>query len=386
MEKIDVHKQIHRVDFQNLTIEMLSKKEKINELETYKDAPETLTNFFAKNEYTVTTNQNSLEAKTLLNADKKYAAHHIIIGIIALALYCAFYLLFPIISKIAIEDGWLFILPMALMVVKDILHIFSVDKFDKALNISIIITGIVLPVLSVFAAIFASETTGMGDTACVIAYFVIAIPCLILSRTIATEEKILKEIKSSADYKNELDIAIKKDAEEAALLRAEDEKEFQEYVRDYTQRRNELLPNAPQLKAEWECYKDLYNEWEPFARSVQTNFESLTSIMADIKNLYGKIFSICEKANANIQGIRDGYLETQRNFDFISSKYRDTALVIGKISMNLDNIPNVVKKPVDFMEVAFEMEKESIESLKKSFEETKEAYSELYSELTAIKN
>ena len=63
MEKIDVHKQIHRVDFQNLTIEMLSKKEKINELETYKDAPETLTNFFAKNEYTVTTNQNSLEAK-----------------------------------------------------------------------------------------------------------------------------------------------------------------------------------------------------------------------------------------------------------------------------------------------------------------------------------
>ena len=141
MKAIDLNEQISRKEFQDRTIKMLAKKGELDEINTYKDEPETLTNYFVKDEYKVTTNQDSLEEKTLLNAKKKHSKYTskytIITGIIGLVLYCIFYALFPIISKNVIEDGWLFMMPMILMIVTGVLHTFSIDKFAQCVKIQV---------------------------------------------------------------------------------------------------------------------------------------------------------------------------------------------------------------------------------------------------------
>ena len=276
MQKIDVHQQVSRMAFQRITSEMLSKKRELEEFEYYKAKPETLTNSFVKDEYTP--NQDKLVFSTWDKCEKKFSIGSIAIKTIRVIVYLIFFVL-VMTRYTGNEYTSLLIVPLLLMTVDSILHLLKIQRENKKLLIAIILICIVFPLC------FLAGVIGTKDFAYFIAYFAITIPDLIIHRFIFSNEKILKKVEEKLEEKaikklkakGKYKIAIQKDVEEAKILRAEDEKKFQEYVQDYTKKRNELLPKMQQVEAEWKCYENFYNEWKSAAEHAKTFYEYIFS-------------------------------------------------------------------------------------------------------------
>ena len=218
---------------------------------------------FVKDEYIVTSNRDAfnIEFETNLegNASLRIYVINLFFQIFALIAYIAFFNIYPKATGIAIEDGGLFIISFAIIVAYTIFALFNFDSLNKILMIGFTIFGIIIPILSVFAAIFASESTGQGDTACVIAYFIDLIPAIvvpvILSITLKKPfiEKLRNKQKYVTEYRNGLESAKLKDDEEADELRKEDEETYQYHV--------DMMSKKDAILEDWSAYEELYQQW-----------------------------------------------------------------------------------------------------------------------------
>lgn len=182
-KKISMDTVMDSVDFRSLTQEMLKVREDYEYIDRY-DKKTQPKSSFVKDEYVVTSNRDAfnIEFETNLegNASLRIYVINLFFQIFALIAYIAFFNIYPKATGIAIEDGGLFIISFAIIVAYTIFALFGFDSLNKILMIGFAIFGIIIPILSVFAAIFASESTGQGDTACVIAYFIDLIPAIVV--------------------------------------------------------------------------------------------------------------------------------------------------------------------------------------------------------------
>ena len=284
MKNIDFNAQMSAEEFINLTNEVLDAKDKLDEIEDYCGKLKKIDDFVEPEYFS---NQNELdfiEPFASKSAKNKKVITFIgnvfalILRVLCLIGFIVFLSKYPVISGEKIDDGGILILPFIFLTVYSILHFLKDKTVNKVLQLVFIPVGLAFPGLCALAAKFAPESTGKGDTACVIAYFILIVPTIyipfLITHLIArfaifcADRKLYKSI----EYIEGLKVARKLDEKEAERLRKEDEKRYQ----DYLEKRAEMLPRKKELIASvWgKGYERLYKEWESLvdcARSVFTH-------------------------------------------------------------------------------------------------------------------
>lgn len=261
-EKISLSAVMDGAELRSTTQEMLKIREDYEYINKY-DGKVQPKSRFVKDNYVDSFNRDtfnkSFEEKLDTDASLRIYAIGLIFQVFALIAYIAFFIVYPKTSEVAIEDGWLFIIPLAIIVATPIFALIDFDSLNKILMIGFVIFGIIIPILSVFSAIFASESTGQGDTACVIAYFVALIPAIVVPVVLflTTKKSIIEKLRNKPKYVTEYNDGFEnaklKDEEDAEELRKEDEETYQYHV--------DMMSKKDDILEEWSIYEELYLNW-----------------------------------------------------------------------------------------------------------------------------
>lgn len=308
-EKISLKDKTSCKDLLKTSVDMFCANDKYCKFSNYALEPHKLANTFVKEDYSTTENLDDFEKHAEMVADKKASIRSLIVKAIFFVAYIVFLVTYPMITQVAIEDGWIFAIPLLLLVLIKILHACGKHGGDKGLYIATGCAGGLLPVLCIFAAVFEAEVTGKGDTACLIAYFIAVVPAVIIPPLFMSKNKFLKAIKKKDKYNEGVALAMLMDVAIAEQARQKDEERFKEYVAEYTATREKMLPQIEEATAEWSVYKDVYEYLETKAYILKGKVPEITlsienimkAIAANLEELdeYGEISSLIDMAFNN---------------------------------------------------------------------------------------
>ena len=228
IEKISLKNKTSCKDLLKISVDMFCARDRYCEIIDYELEPHELENPFVKEDYTTTENLDDFEKHAEKVAEKKATTRSLIVKAIFCVAYIVFLALYPTITGVAIEDGWLLAIPLLLLVVIKILHTLGKHGADKGLYIAMGCAGGIFPVLCIFAAVFEAEVTGKGATACLIVYFIAVVPALIIPRIFMSKNKFLKAIKKTSKYNEGVALSMLLDAAIAEQAKKEDEEKFKE--------------------------------------------------------------------------------------------------------------------------------------------------------------
>lgn len=301
-QKIDMNALISECEFQKLTDDMLEVKRKKDEMDLHKILlPES---DFVKKEYKVTKNVDRVDFELYEKSERRAGRAAALISTVFVLLYLAFMIVFPQITGILIEDGWLFMVPLIMITIKHRLGPDAVGFKKTAYIMSGVFAG-----LGVLLMLFAYEETGPGDTACVIAYIVLGIPALIVPAVSISRKRILHRIERTVKSRKMIADAEKADRLEADRLRAEDKQKYNDYLKV----REAQLADEDEINRQWSFYKEFYDKWCSWADLARINCkEMLDEYCGNIDKIIRAIYSC---------SFLDCYDELKKPADHMEAQY-----------------------------------------------------------------